>query len=41
VMEEYFRRMYGMIRGCEGIAKVQGADRLLIEQAQLYVLMQR
>lgn len=42
VMEEYLKRVYNGIRSCgEVTCTGQDVDRLLIEQAQLYVLMHR
>lgn len=42
VMDEYLKRVYNGIRSCpETTCTGQDVDRLLIEQAQLYVLMHR
>ncbi|ODM94685.1 hypothetical protein Ocin01_11990 [Orchesella cincta] len=42
VMDEYLKRVYNGVRSCPEITCTgQDVDRLLIEQAQLYVLMHR
>lgn len=41
-MDEYLKRVYNAIRACPEITTLgQDIDRLLIEQAQLYVFMHR
>ncbi len=42
VMDEYLKRVYNSVRSCPEIQVVgPDVDRLLIEQAHLYVLMHR